>query len=63
MTLERARELIALQVDLGTGYNRNAITLILGEVGRVHGQDAVDNLIQVFSLEQGFGIKKGKVYH
>ncbi len=63
MTLERARELIAIQVDLGTGYNRGAISLILGEVGRQFDQQTVDALIEEFSLEKGFGLKKGKVYH
>ena len=63
MTLERARELIALQINLGTGYNRNAVTLILGEVGRNHGQQAVDQLIDEMGLEQAFGIIKGRKYH
>ncbi len=63
MTLERARELIALQISLGTGYNRNAVTLILAEVGRNHGQQAVDNLIAEMNLEQIFGITQGRQYH
>ena len=63
MTLERARELIAIQVDLGTSYNRGAIGLILGEVGRQFDQQTVDALIDEFSLGKGFGLKKGKVYH
>jgi len=32
MTLDRARELIATQLQFGSGYNRNAVRLILGEV-------------------------------
>ncbi len=63
MTLERARELILLQINLGSGYNRNAVTIILGEVGRNHGQAAVDKLIDEMRLEQVFGLQKGREYH
>lgn len=63
MTLERAQELITLQISLGTGYNRNAVTLILAEVGRTYGQTEVDHLIDSLALEQAFGIKKGRKFH
>jgi hypothetical protein len=59
MTLDRARELIATQLQFGSGYNRNAVRLILGEVQREHGQAAVDGLIRELSLEQAFGLKPG----
>ena len=44
MTLEKARELLAVQADMGGGYNRNGARLILAEVQRDHGQGAVDGL-------------------
>jgi hypothetical protein len=31
MTLEKARELIAMHVDPGSGYNRNAARMVPGE--------------------------------
>jgi hypothetical protein len=59
MTLDRARELIATQVQFGSGYNRNAVRLILGEIQREHGQAAVDGLIRELGLEQSFGLTPG----
>jgi hypothetical protein len=59
MTLDRARELIAQQISFGSGYNRNAVRLILGEIHRVHGQTAVDSLINELALEEAFGLKPG----
>lgn len=59
MTIERARELVALQAQLGGGYNRNSVKLILGEVQRHHGQQAVDGLIGEFNLTATFGIEPG----
>lgn len=59
MTIERARELVALQAQLGGGYNRNSVRLILGEVQRHHGQQVVDALIREFDLESTFGIALG----
>jgi len=60
MTLERAREIIRQQLEFGGGYNRNAVRLLLGEVGREHGQAAVDGLIRELDLEQTFGLKPGR---
>lgn len=60
MTLERARELVALQAQLAGGYNRNSVKLILGEVQRHHGQQAVDSLIREFDLTAIFGIEQGR---
>ncbi len=59
MTLERARELLRTQVSFGGGYNRNGTRLILAEVAREHGQEAVDALIRELGLEQVFGIAPG----
>jgi len=59
MTVERARELVALQAQLGGGYNRNSVRLILGEVQRHHGQPVVDALIREFDLTSIFGIAAG----
>ena len=59
MTIDRARELIDIQVGLGSGYNRNAVRLILREIQLGHGQEAVDGLIGEFNLEQVFGLKPG----
>lgn len=59
MTPERARELIRQQMGFSSGYNRNAIRLILGEIHREHGQSVTDALILEFNLEQAFDIKPG----
>ena len=59
MTLEKARELLAVQADMGGGYNRNGARLILAEVQREHGQAAVDGFIRELDLEQVFGFKPG----
>jgi hypothetical protein len=59
MTLERAREIIAQQLQFGGGYNRNAVRLLLGEIQREHGQAAVDGLIRELDLEMAFGLKPG----
>jgi hypothetical protein len=59
MTLEKARELIAMHASLGSGYNQNAAKLVLGEVMRDHGQQAVNSLIREFDLENQWAIKPG----
>lgn len=63
MTLDKARELIAVQANMGGGYNRNGAKLILAEVLREHGQDAVDRLIREYDLEQLFGFTPGSEFH
>ena len=45
MTLEKARQLLKVQADFGGFYNANGAKLILAEVQREHGQEAVDGLI------------------
>ena len=62
MTLDKARELIKIQADLGGGYNRNSARLILAEVQREHGQASVDALIREFGLETKFGFMPGTVF-
>jgi len=59
MTLNKARELLGVQANMGGGYNRNGAKLILAEVQREHGQVAVDQLIRELDLEQLFGFKPG----
>ena len=59
MTLDKARELIAMHVGLGSGYNRNAARMVLGEVMRDFGQDTVDQLIREYGLEEKWEIKPG----
>ena len=59
MTLDKARELINVQLGFGSGYNRHSVRLILGEVQREHGQAAVDGLIREFGLEAKFDLEPG----
>ena len=51
MTLNKARELINLQITFGSGYHRNAAKLILAEVHNEHGQASVNKLINELNLE------------
>ncbi len=60
MTIDKARELLATQVSMGGGYNRNGAKLILAEIEKFHGQPAVDQLINDFELESKFGFKAGE---
>ena len=59
MTLDKAREIIKQQVSFGSGYNRNAVRLLLGEIQREYGLEAGDQLIREFDLERAFGLKAG----
>jgi len=60
MTLERARQLLGTQISFGGGYNRNGARLILAEVAKEHGQEAVDALIRELGLDQLFGFVAGQ---
>lgn len=60
MDLDRARELISIQVNMGGGYNRNSVRVLLTEVSREHGQAGVDQLIREFSLDEKFGLAVGQ---
>jgi|TARA_B100001079_G_scaffold60006_2_gene50780 hypothetical protein len=59
VTLEKAEELLKIQVGFGGFYNRNAARLILAEVQRDHGQVAVDRLIRMLDLESVFEFRPG----
>ena len=62
MTLERARQLLGVQAGFGGFYNGNSAKLVLSEVMRSHGQDAVDRLIRELALERIFGFKPETVF-
>jgi hypothetical protein len=59
MTPQRAQELIQQQLQFGSGYNRNAVRLILAEVQREHGQVLVDSLIRTLELDEKFDLAEG----
>lgn len=59
MTLDRARQLLAIQVNFAGGYNANSAKLVLSEVQKEHGQAVVDQLIRELGLEQVFGFSPG----
>jgi hypothetical protein len=60
MTLEKARELLQVQVNFGGGYQRNGARLIIEDVAREHGQTAADQLIREMGLEALFGFHGGE---
>lgn len=60
MEIERAKEMIRLQLSLGGGYNRNSVRLILAEIQREYDQRTVDGLIYEFALDTAFGIQAGE---
>ena len=62
VTIDKANELIAMHVQMGSFYNRNAVKMILGEVNRDHGQGAVDRLIRDHKLEELWQFKQGTVF-
>ena len=59
MTLDRAKELLQVQVDFGGFFNGNAAKMILSEVSREHGRQAVDFLIREMQLDEAFGFVIG----
>jgi len=59
MTLEKAKQLLRVQADFGGFYNGNSSKLILSEVQREHGQDAVDECIRELGLDRVFGFAPG----
>lgn len=59
MTLDRARQLLAIQVSFGSGYNANSAKLLLSEVQKEYGQAGVDQLIGEMDLERVFGFEPG----
>ena len=62
MTLDRARQLLKVQADFGGFYNANSAKLILSEVQREHGQQAVDVLIRELVLDEIFGFAPGTLF-
>ena len=59
MTLDRARQLLAVQANFGGFYNGNSAKLILSEVQREHGQAGVDQMITELNLTGIFGFEPG----
>lgn len=59
MTLERARELLAVQADMGGADKRHAARLALAGVQPAHARYAVDALIREFDLETLSGLRGG----
>ncbi|MBX9810153.1 MAG: hypothetical protein K2Y16_00875 [Burkholderiales bacterium] len=59
MTLERAKQLLQVQAGFGGPYNANSSKLILSEVMKEPGQQAVDELIVGLALDRIFGFKPG----
>ncbi len=59
MTLDRAKQLLKVQADFGGFYNGNSAKLILSEIQREHGQDAVDECIRDLRLDAIFGFEPG----
>ena len=60
MTLEKATQLLNVRADFAGYYNAHGAKLILAEVSREHGQQAVDAFIRV--LERNFGFKPGTAF-
>jgi len=60
MTLEKATQLLNVRADFAGYYNAHGAKLILAEVSREHGQQAVDALIR--ELERNFGFKPGTAF-
>jgi hypothetical protein len=60
ITLDKARQVLAVQADFGGSYNRNSARLILSEVRREHGQAVVDSLIRDLDLGEVFRFEPGK---
>ena len=63
MTLDKARQLLQVQVDFGGGYNRNSAKLILAEVVREHGQAEANQMINQMHLDEVFGFAPVPVQH
>lgn len=63
MTLDKARQLLQVQVDFGGGYNRNSARLILAEVVREHGQTSANQLVSEMHLDDIFGFAPVTIQH
>ena len=62
MTLDKANELLATHANLGGGYNRNAVKMILAEIMRDYGQAQVDELIIKYDMQRLWQFKPGMVF-
>ena len=62
MTLDKAKELLQTHITMGSGYNRQAARLVMAEVMREHGQQAVDRLIRELQLDEKFDFRPGMVF-
>lgn len=60
MTLDKARDILNIQISMASGFNRNSAKLIPAEILRVHGQIAFDRLIPEMDVESKFGSKPGE---
>jgi hypothetical protein len=58
MTLDKARELLRVQVSFAGPYNRNGTRNILDAVEREHGAQAADDLLAEFRLDELFGLRR-----
>ncbi len=58
MTLEEARNHLAQQIELSSGYSRNSIQMLLSEVVRSHGEASAMQLIEEFNLTERFQISR-----
>ncbi|MDH5445063.1 MAG: hypothetical protein OEY52_05860 [Gammaproteobacteria bacterium] len=59
MELDTAKELLQTQISMGGRNSSNGVKIILLEVSKAHGQQAVDQLIKELELEEKFGFKPG----
>ena len=59
MTIDKAEALIKMHIDLGNGYNRHAVRLVLTDVMRDHSQIEVDALIAKYQLDALWQIRLG----
>jgi hypothetical protein len=62
MTLEKARELLEIQVYIGQGYNLNSAKLILAEVQREHSMEPKNRLIADLDIQTVFGFEKDQSF-
>nr|VFK44071.1 MAG: hypothetical protein BECKTC1821E_GA0114239_10316 [Candidatus Kentron sp. TC]VFK45691.1 MAG: hypothetical protein BECKTC1821D_GA0114238_102626 [Candidatus Kentron sp. TC]VFK58649.1 MAG: hypothetical protein BECKTC1821F_GA0114240_102534 [Candidatus Kentron sp. TC] len=62
LTLDKIREALSMQADIGGGYNRNSAWEILAQVECGYGQQVVDDLIREFDLESTFDFKPGSSF-
>ncbi len=60
MTLDKARQLLAVQVGFGGGYNRHGARLILDAVAREHGRGAAERLLRDVDPADVLGLASGQ---